>query len=74
MKAAAWTVGVATLVQVVLVLAKVTGHVDWRWCLVLAPLETLAVLALGVLVALLAVAAGPFDCDDGLDGEEDPDA
>ena len=74
MKAAAWTTGVATLVQVVLVLAKVTGHVDWRWGLVLVPLETLAVLALGVVVALLIVMSNSFDCDDGPDEEEDLDA
>lgn len=74
MKAAAWTAGVATLVQVVLVLAKVTGHVGWRWGFVLAPLELLAVLALATGVALVFAMAESLDGDDGLGGEEDPDA
>lgn len=74
MKAAAWTVGVTTLVQAVLVLAKVTGHVDWWWGFVLFPLEALATVALGVLVALLVVMSGLLDCDDGPDEEEDLDA
>lgn len=74
MNVAAWTAGVATLVQAVLVFAKVTGHVDWRWGFVLVPLELLAVLALATGVAFVFAMAESLDGDDWLDDEGDSDA
>ena len=67
MKAAAWTAGVVTLVQVVLVLAKLTGHVTWGWALTLIPAEALAVAVLVCVVLVLWVAAswGGLDIEDG---------
>lgn len=77
MKAVSGAVGGVVLVQTILMLAKVTGHVDWGWALVLVPLEALAALALGTLVFLMFLAAESVDCgdsDDGIDEEEDEDA
>lgn len=75
MKAVSGAVGGVVLVQTILVLAKVTGHVDWGWALVLVPLEALAALALVTLALLVFMATEPIDCGfDDVDEEEDRDA
>lgn len=70
MKVAVWTVGLATLVQVALVLAKATGHVDWGWALAALAFVTLA------LLVFMAVRSVDCDCDFGdvADEEEGRDA
>ena len=63
----AWAVGIDVLAQVVLVVAKFTGHVTWGWALTLIPAEALAVAVLVCVVFVLWVAAswGGLDIEDG---------
>ena len=57
MKVVAWTVGIDVLAQVVLVVAKLTGHIAWGWALTLIPAEALAVVVLVCVVLVLWMAA-----------------
>lgn len=66
MKVVAWAVGIDVLAQVVLVVAKLTGHIAWGWALTLIPVEALAVAVLVCVVLVLWMAAswGGLDFED----------
>lgn len=47
--------GIGTLLAIVFMVLKLTGHIDWSWVWVFAPIWIPLVIAVGVIVIYLLV-------------------